>query len=108
MGELVIELPHALRDTLWDKSQKLGGSSDWGFAFEKYNLFNDKNKTLIPQYRTTLEPYTYAVYITDCWMKLLNSIAEIVQEYQPNAEINSKYVLPEDHLEYVRRVCLMG
>lgn len=107
-GELVIELPDVLRDRLWDKSQKLGNSSNWGFAFEKYNLFNDKDKTLIPQYRITLEPYTYAVHVTDYWLKLLNSVGAILQEHQSSIGTNSKHIRSETELEYARRVSLLG
>lgn len=107
-GELLIELPDVLRDRLWSYSQKHGENSDWGLAYEKYNSLDEKNKALIPKYRITLEPYTYAVHVTDLWLNLLNSIGEIAQQDRTNLTLNPSYGLSDAELEYRRRILLLG
>jgi len=107
-GRLVIELPETLRDELWDKTKDDSASDKWGLAHEKYDLLTN-NQTLVPQYRITLEPYTYAVYVVDQWMDLLDSVAKIVKDHQSDnlLEVNSRS-LSDDDIDYSRRVSLLG
>lgn len=107
-GRLVIELPETLRDELWDKTNDDSASDKWGLAYEKYNLLTN-NETLVPKYRITLEPYTYAVYVVDQWMDLLDSVAKIVKDQQSDNLLDANSLsLSDADIDYSRRVSLLG
>jgi hypothetical protein len=107
-GRLVIKLPDALRDHLWSKVQEHGDNSKWGLEYENYRLFSSETNTITPKYRITLEPYTYAMFVTEEFMKLLDSLACILQEELSDSNTALERTLSETDLDYAQRVSLLG